>query len=1081
MSIANVSPQSVSLLSNVIVAKPENTTQSPPSNPAESTLQSNAEAVSPPPVKTVRQLLADQGNLRTLAIKLRAISGPSEPGARFIRNLHTHVLTPNPESSYVSKEGKPLTLIAFIKNLGVKPPRGPAEANALAQVLEQKAALLALGNFGGALSWPIPMSRNDQVRLASFLFSSDTGVPGLPLSRDGKRTLGYLLSGSSVTPSDLQDPPKALQKLLDSPKALALGKALQTFFGGAFSDASIYDYVLAAIHIGLDPDASVSRQRNREDDIDLMQPAFLGRSPSIVVEHLTRRLINYGRATTDSAKLGAYLLLSKESPQYLIKDIPDHVTIGSQAWTGLTIAAQTIEAERPGTVAGMTFAQVMSYPIGTEDRSPATEYAQTKALVDWGVANGVISRNADDSYMPQQIERVRTEFNQQLDARLSASKELNRAIPTRKEIALKELENRFGDLGPLFEAKVIGTDAHKGESSQIGLVGTHSMLDIAMMGIPNLRPLVSSDPRIPIKALNENLKFDASVAFEEQFAASIKRKKDAVSTTIRHLVTELTLQEPDSLRSGKISFYQEGSYTLGTDLWGTTPGRHKPELILKTELRGVAQAYAINFNAGTFKRTSLDRAKVQESRQGNVVVATKEFKPAGMPSELTHEQPVSNVPLNSFNSLRAHAIADAFVAHLELDDPAIKEQARGQTTLDKLQGGPKPLSELLLNLIPFRSAIVNFQNGNYGDGAFDLTLDVFGFLTAGLGTAGKLIKIGHSALSKGTKILKGAKVVGAATIGVLNPLSGLGDVAAGAVKLGDNGVRFLLAKGREAVNQLKGATGSYDLLKAASKELGVVATGTYKVGEQAFECGAVLSNGKWYAFHPITGRAYGPALPMFTAKSIAMGGEMQNFRVLDNGLGMSEDMTKRGLRLTLDAHGAMPPGATSAYMDVNGNLLTPSEILDVLKAHNVDLNKYTEIRLTMCHSAEGAGQSFAAQLAKLTHKPTEGFLGVMYGGGELEDVAARMFKNGGAKQREYIEQNINGQKKAVVKYQLSSVTPDGRGVYTGLPDYNPVRFDAAGVQMAAKPPRKAYTAEKVEVSTGERRHSDIDLSEYDLT
>ncbi|WQG57866.1 hypothetical protein RHM66_23760 [Pseudomonas sp. RTB3] len=63
-------------------------------------------------------------------------------------------------------------------------PQNVVEAKALADILEKKASVLLLGDFGGALSWPIPMAQTDQYRIAQFLLSSETGLPGLPLSTD---------------------------------------------------------------------------------------------------------------------------------------------------------------------------------------------------------------------------------------------------------------------------------------------------------------------------------------------------------------------------------------------------------------------------------------------------------------------------------------------------------------------------------------------------------------------------------------------------------------------------------------------------------------------------------------------------------------------------------------------------------------------------------------------------------------------------------------------------------------------------------------------------------------------------------
>lgn len=1068
MSMSIATPRAVR-----IPSVPQGTSTEALGAPTLQPLSSNPVAANTASPLSVQQRLADTENLQNLALRLRGIQNWVD--SNFPAWLSKNAVQVKPDSTYGSAGFTLVKLATFITDLGYTLPTTGEEVSALAQALEQKASQHPLGNLGGGRSWPRPMSQEDQQAITRFLSSGKTGIAGYPDVPDSTGRRVYSLTDQPLTKSELRDPQRALQIMLDSPRAEALGHAIQTHLQGVPSDTSVYDYVLTAMLIGLDPESVTAPARNKTAGFDVAGPGQSGYSPQVVFERLRNHLISLGRANADNAALMTHILLSSVAPQFLIKDIPDNLTVGSQAWANLSIATAAIEAKRPGSVANMTFAQVMIEAKGLE----APRHAVEGVLIDWAVANGVLAESADDRYTGKQLDTVRAAFNKQLAERLSASQALDKEIPTRKDIALAKLKERFGDLGALFEAKVLGTDQYRGEPEQVGLGGMHSLLDVAMMDLPNPRPFTSSDPRIPLDALNGDPKFGVQEAFDQQFARAITDKKVAVTTTVQHLIAQLPLEDRKKFDFGKISLFQEGSYTAGLGFTDSTPGAKQPGLLVKVELNGETTAYEINLNQGTIGRTALFRLTKPKEASANTVYTLTPFNPKGEASHLSHERTLNDAPLDSFNSGRSYLIGKLFAEHLELDDPTIKEQARGQTTLDELNGGPKPLSEFLLNVIPFRSAIVNFQQGNIGEGLFDLTLDIFGFLTAGAATAGKLVKIGSSALTTGAKTLKGAHVIGAAAIGVLNPVNGVGDLAVEGAKLLGKGGRYLLSKGTEAVNMLKGATASYDLLKTASKQHTVAATGTYKVAEQTFEGGAVLSNGKWYSYDPVTGRAYGTPLPMFSANSVAMGGVMQKFRVLDNGLGMSEDITKRGLRLTLDAHGVLPAGHDSALMVVNGKQLTPSELLDLLKASNVDVSKYSDIRLTMCNSATGAERSFAAQLSTISHKPTEGFRGVMHTSTEVEDVAARMFKNGGARQREYIEEVVIGQKKTIDKYKLTGMTSDNRAVYTHHPDYNPVRFDAQGKPLIPKPLRTSYENDKVTLGAPDSKKSEVDLSEYD--
>ncbi|TSD77068.1 hypothetical protein FFI16_011790 [Pseudomonas sp. KBS0710] len=838
-------------------------------NTSTATALDSPRSVQTPTPATLRTLLADQRNLRNLADQLRGLDtrtyGKPVTPDNVSFGLNNCRLTAHKDSAYAHVQPAAQTLAAVITHLGFELPRTVDEVAALVQKLEQKASQHPLGDFGGALTWPIPMAQADQHSIRSFLKSDTTGLPGLPLPPYGNGVLTYLLSGSSVSQSDLQDPTVAIQKLLDSPKALALGQALQAHLQGAATDTSLYDYVLAAIHLGLDPESLRSPERNKIAEWPLHAQDHWGQPPSEIVPCLSRHLEKNGRANSSTVKLATHLLLSRVAPQFLIKDVPDSVKIGSVAWFNLTVAAAAIEAERPGTVANMTFAEVMCDAQKCAP-SAANAHAQARALVDWGVANGVFVTNADDSYSPEQLNTLKDEFNRQVSKRLVASQALDQALPTREGIARAKLIERFGDLGELFDLKVLGTDQYRGEPGQVGLGGMHSLLDIAMMDMPNPRPFMSTDPRVPLETLNSNPSFGVREAFDQQFARAIVEKKDAVATTVQHMISQLPLEDRKKFQFGKLEFFYEGSSRLSTGFWGSTPDKNEPQLLVKVELEGQITTYEIDLNRGTIEGAPLSRITEPKPRNANRVFTVNQVNLGSAGSSLSLQQPVNDGPLDSFNSGRSYRIGTVFAEHLELDDPAIKEQARGQTTLDKLQGGPKPLSDFLLNLIPFRSAVINFQKGNYGDGIFDLTLDIFGFLSAGAATAGKLIKVGGSALSAGAKGLKSVRIIGAATLGVLNPVSGLGDLAVGGIKLLGKGGNYLLSKGAEAISALK----------TASKSHGIVATGTFKLAGRTAEGAAVFQKGKWYSYNPVTQQPYGTGLTDFKPATVAANGEINN-------------------------------------------------------------------------------------------------------------------------------------------------------------------------------------------------------------
>ncbi|WP_338485812.1 hypothetical protein VRB68_11855 [Pseudomonas trivialis] len=272
MSISSVAHRPI----NLVTEAPETGAKKADAVTANPSPQEHSSSVATPAVKTVQQLLADQQDMLSLADKLRGLT--TWVDHKFSYQLNSDVVLPYVGSSYALARTTPPTLATVITDLGHDLPQNVVEAKELADILEKKASVLLLGDFGGALSWPIPMSRTDQYRIAQFLLSNDTGLPGLPLSTD-RGVLDYLLIGSSVTHDDLKGPATmAMQKLLDTPKALALGQALQAHLGGVASDTSIYDYILAAIHLRLDPESSLKRFATKQRTLIYYVPS-IGASP----------------------------------------------------------------------------------------------------------------------------------------------------------------------------------------------------------------------------------------------------------------------------------------------------------------------------------------------------------------------------------------------------------------------------------------------------------------------------------------------------------------------------------------------------------------------------------------------------------------------------------------------------------------------------------------------------------------------------------------------------------------------------------------------------------------------------------
>lgn len=830
-----------------------------------------------PPAEGFKIAAADQENLRQLANHIRGIAllWTDSTSAQTISSaLHNWTMPIAPDSSYPDKPLSNPSVAQVITRLGFQLPTSLAQAIALRDRLDQKALAPLVGNAGGGLSWPVPLDAAQQQAISDTIDRNSAGLAGLPLADRRKGALDYLLEQTPLSSQELQDPHNAIEKLLKSPRAEALGLAIQTKLGGIATPDSLSEYVLSAIQLGLDRESVRQPGRTRVAGFDWAQEQHWGKPVSSVLEGLKNHLVATGKATPATAPLAAHLLLSRVAPAFLVKDIPDQIVYGSQAHTTFCMAVAKVEQEALGASAKMTYAQVMQR--ADQIPEPAPEHALQANLIEWGIVSGVLQKSVDGVYTPQQLERVRAAFDDQQNQRLAASESINTDLPTRKGVALAKLKQAFPEMDPaLFEKPLLQLDEAYKHGPQplydpnLRPVGLYfSMLDVAMGQSP-LGKWKTSDKRIPLDKFNNSPARSSFQAFDSEFTKAIDTRKSAIATTVRHLISQLPLEDRKRLETGNIRFFHESTYD------GNNVTAKNLVLSFKVEQEGQRSIYQLDIqNLKITRKDNYIDLKDVTWQDGNRQIRQTEFKPKAGGDAAQAERPSTGPALpDSFSSARSHLIANAFVEHLDYDNPAIKQEAMGTTPHERQLQAQDNAREFFLNLIPFRSAIVNFSQGNIADGALDLGLDLFSFLTAGAGTVGKLGKLGSAAVSAGTKYIKGAKVIGAAAIGALNPLDGMGDLLIGAARItGKTGKQ--LFKGAQALGNatgalaektmstLKGANGSYDLIKA-SQAHGAASIGTFKSADQTIETVAIHNNDNWYAYDPVKNQPYGGPIQDF--------------------------------------------------------------------------------------------------------------------------------------------------------------------------------------------------------------------------
>ncbi|WP_438868616.1 glycosyltransferase [Pseudomonas sp. L1(2025)] len=821
-----------------------------------------------------KAVLGDIHNWHRAGVTLQRLAMALENGSKKVEELQAELGQPLPLSAISTYRptgiGAPneVSLQQFLQDHGWDIPTNLEQLENLASALLAPNYRAAThGDLGGALTWPEPLEHNDQVRLKFYISEGKFGDFTI---KPFKHVLDYLLNSRPISAEEQLNPRQLIDSLVSSPRGTALGEAIQATFEARSVKGSATDWLLAALGVGK---YGQGQGEIRIDGYPLVSASNSHKSASAVVKELEEHLLANGLASSaQAASVQAYLMLAHRAPQFLAKDIPQQVTVGSHSWVSFTTAVARVEAKAPGATSKMDYAQIMlaanTAPISDEERQ--IEYAaQNEAIKAWANANGLGYPTTDTA-----LSEVRAAYDQHVRELSEAAALPPLTTPTTKAIALDHLKKAFPDMDPaLFEQKCI-------ESKPYTYIfpGPYSLLDLYIDGRALRSPppdsdsgvrgaWVSSSDNIDINGLLPRLKLlpDPGKQFNEDFRTFSDAVKKATSAQLKVLISKLPLEDRENLEFGEIVVHQDIRYDR-------VPGssydrRVETGVVLVETLRTVngktqSMQYAINRLEGTITR---QRSQFYEALSPASLASTgpryiaDQITPKGdYPAGITDERKgATDVPKN-FASARTQYLADALIADMKL--PELGAYSRGTTTFQTEHRTVNTIREVILSLIPFRSAIKNFSEGKNTQGAVDLAFDIFGFLV-GLGTAAKASKVafaGASALSKTAQVLK---IIGRAGAGALNPFSGLDDLAQGALK----GLKFVAGKAHKGVNYLRGAHRSVNLLELAKKA--DIAEGTFRTANSASRTKALAkfdeATQKWYALDPRTKQAYGKPLEHF--------------------------------------------------------------------------------------------------------------------------------------------------------------------------------------------------------------------------
>ncbi|WP_147304404.1 hypothetical protein VY732_13190 [Pseudomonas sp. ZY71] len=201
--------------------------------------------------------------------------------------------------------------------------------------------------------------------------------------------------------------------------------------------------LMTAILLDLDPSIGHGVKRNRVVGFDLYAPGNLDRHPSVVREELTTLLRTRQWVDIGLEPVVAHLLLARNAPEFLVREIPSSITLGSIGWISFCRAVMLVESVKAGATRVMTYAQVMVYgelqPV-SESQKHKYDLAMIDPIVDWALINQIVTTAELEQAEETSTRRAVEAFEQHSEKFAQIARAFSTPLPDRAKIARAALK-----------------------------------------------------------------------------------------------------------------------------------------------------------------------------------------------------------------------------------------------------------------------------------------------------------------------------------------------------------------------------------------------------------------------------------------------------------------------------------------------------------------------------------------------------------------------------------------------------------------------------------------------------------------
>jgi hypothetical protein len=262
--------------------------------------------------------------------------------------------------------------------------------------------------------------------------------------------LSHSIFGGRATPFKRSEAEHILERLVSSPIALQWANTYVRDLGwyGARenqpqSDDSLKQIMLTSLLLDLHPRIGEPEPRNQVAGFDLYAVEHIEKSFADVQTAFENHLIQHHRITEKNAALAAHLLLAEAAPEFLVKDLPATLALGTPQWVEFCRTVAVQETIAPGSTRSMTYARLQelskSGPVSGFHKT-LDSLAAGDAVIDWAILNEIITPDDVAKSIPGALEKASGAYARFARTLAETADTLARPLPTRRSVSLDILQ-----------------------------------------------------------------------------------------------------------------------------------------------------------------------------------------------------------------------------------------------------------------------------------------------------------------------------------------------------------------------------------------------------------------------------------------------------------------------------------------------------------------------------------------------------------------------------------------------------------------------------------------------------------------